>query len=240
MSSLPARIVARTHKNSPLPDSDADSMLGFDVGKMNRPDQLKLFLNTVIPRPIALVTTTGPAGLNAAPFSFFNMVSVDPPAVIFSIGPTMFDRKPEEKDTLVNVRATGEFVVHLVDVENANKMNACQPEHASSVDEAEHAGFRTAPSVLVAPPRLVECPVQLECVVKSITPVGNVPYWLVLGEVLFAHYRDGILNEHLHVDPMVVNSIGRLVSPGTYCRITDTFEMLAPPQPSQTAPRPSG
>jgi flavin reductase (DIM6/NTAB) family NADH-FMN oxidoreductase RutF len=148
----------------------------------------------------------------------------------------MFDRKLEDKDTLVNVRATGEFVVHLVDAENAHKMNACQPEHAPSIDEAEHAGFKTGASMLVAPPRLVECPVQLECVVKSITPVGNVPYQLVLGEVVYAHYRNGILNDRLHVDPMAINPIGRLVAPGTYCRITDTFEMLAPPQPSETQP----
>jgi flavin reductase (DIM6/NTAB) family NADH-FMN oxidoreductase RutF len=218
--------------DSRLPEPDTDNMRSFDVTSMKRADQFKLFVNTVVPRPIALVTTTGPAGRNAAPFSFFNVVGIDPPTVMFSVGPTMFDRRSEEKDTLVNIRANGEFVVHLVDEANKDKMNACQPEHALSVDEAEFAGFQTAPSMIVAPPRLVECPVQLECKVTSITEIGKVPYQMVLGEVVFAHYRDGILNDELHVDPKAINAIGRLVNPGIYCRTDDTFEMLAPLQPS--------
>jgi flavin reductase (DIM6/NTAB) family NADH-FMN oxidoreductase RutF len=211
-----------------LPVPDEFQMVGFDTTNMDHANQYKLFSSTVIPRPIALVTTIGPAGPNAAPFSFFNAVAVGPPMVMFSVGPTMFDRKNEDKDTLVNIRATGEFVVHLVDDANKEKMNLCGPEYGKNTDETTVAGFRCGPSRKVAPPRIVDCPVQLECKVTAIHPLGQMPYFMIVGEVVFAHYREGIVDNRLRVDMTVMDPIARLVNPGIYCRITDHFHMAAP------------
>lgn len=211
-----------------LPVPDEFQMVGFDTTEMDHPNQYKLFSSTVIPRPIALVTTLGPAGLNAAPFSFFNAAAIGPPMVMFSIGPAMLDRKNEEKDTLVNIRTTGEFVVHLVDDANKEKMNLCGPEYGEDTNEMFLAGFRCGPSRRVAPPRIVDCPVQLECRLTAIHTLGHVPYHLVIGEVVFAHYRDGIVDNRLRVDMTAMNPIARLVNPGIYCRITDHFHMPAP------------
>lgn len=211
-----------------LPAPDEFEMLGFDTVEMNYANQYKLFSSTVIPRPIALITTVGPAGTNAAPFSFFNAVAVGPPMVMFSVGPTMFDRKSEDKDTLINIRATGEFVVHIVDDANREKMNLCSPEYGQDTNEISLAGFRCGPSKKVAPPRLIDCPVQLECKVTAIHPLGQVPYSMVVGEVVFAHYREGIVDNRLRVDMTAMDPIARLVNPGIYCRITDHFHMAAP------------
>ncbi len=211
-----------------LPVPDEFQMVGFDTTEMNHANQYKLFSSTVIPRPIALVTTLGPAGLNAAPFSFFNAAAIGPPMVMFSVGPTMFDRKNEDKDTLVNIRATGEFVVHLVDDANKEKMNLCGPEYGEATNEMSLAGFHCGPSRTVAPPRIIDLPVQLECKLTAIHPLGQMPYHLVVGEVVFAHYREGIVDNRLRVDMTAMNPIARLVNPGIYCRISDHFHMAAP------------
>lgn len=170
-------------------------------------------------------------GKNAAPYSFFNAVALGPPMVMFSIGPTKFAKAGQEKDTLRNIRETNEFVLHLVDDANKERMNACAPEYATGVDEMELAGFTTQPSLKVTPPRIVDCPVQFECVVSQILELGSTPYWMVIGEVVYAHYRAGIVNEQLHVDMMSMNPIGRLSNPGMYTRITDHFRM-DPPKPA--------
>jgi flavin reductase (DIM6/NTAB) family NADH-FMN oxidoreductase RutF len=183
----------------------------------------------VIPRPIALVSTDGPAGRNAAPFSFFNAVALGPPMLMFSIGPTKFQRAGQDKDTLVNIRATGEFVIQLVDDGNKEKMNRCALEYGSDVDEIALAGFTSAPSIKVKPPRIVECPVQFECVLQQIVELGSTPYHMVIGEVVYAHYRSGIVDSQLNVDMMAMSLIGRLSNPSLYARFTDHFSMPVPP-----------
>ncbi|MDM0085403.1 flavin reductase family protein [Variovorax sp. J31P179] len=215
-----------------VPETDEFGSVGFDTRALPWDQQYKLISSTVIPRPIALVSTDGPAGVNAAPFSFFNAVALGPPMVMFSIGPAMFAKRGEEKDTLVNVRATGEFVVQLVDDANKEKMNNCSPEYGADINEAHVAGFRMAPSQRVRAPRLVDCPVQLECVLTDIHVLGNTPYHMVIGEVVFAHYREGIVDDRLRVDMMKMNPIGRLANPGMYARITDNFQLMPPAQPA--------
>jgi flavin reductase (DIM6/NTAB) family NADH-FMN oxidoreductase RutF len=207
------------------------SVVGIDLRTLDWDSQYKLISSTVIPRPIALVSTDGPAGRNAAPFSFFNAVALGPPMVMFCIGPTKFQKAGEEKDTLRNIRATGEFVVQLVDDENKERMNMCSPEYDSDVDEMEMVGFETEPSKRVKAPRITNCPVQLECVLTNIIELGTTPYWMVIGEVVYAHYKSGIVNQQLHVDMLAMNPIGRLSNPGNYARITDHFQMLPPTQP---------
>jgi len=206
----------------------------FDPENLNWGEQYKLLIGTVIPRPIALVTTLGPAGPNAAPFSFFNGIGVDPMMLMISIGPTVGPKKGSNKDTLTNLRAAPEFVVHIVDDASKEKMNLCSAEYPHGVDELALAGFRTEPSRFVRPPRIVDCPVQFECRVMEILTLGRTPFNLVIGEVLCVHYREGIVDTDLHVDVDRLNTIGRLAGNGVYTRITDRFTMLPPPQPADS------
>lgn len=203
----------------------------FDPATMSFTEQYKLLTGTVVPRPIGLVATLGPDGVNAAPFSFFNAVAASPPMVAFSIGP----RTEGVKDTLSNLRHIPEFVVHLVDEAAKDGMNVCAVDHAPGVDEIALAGFHTAPSRKVRPPRILDCPVQYECRVEQVVELGGVPYHLVIGEVLHMHYRAGIVNERLHVDPDRLGTIGRLAGAGLYCRIGDRFTMPALPAPGAAA-----
>ena len=184
----------------------------------------------VVPRPIALVSTIGSDGPNVSPFSYFNVVSVDPCVVMFSIGVAVGPRLGLVKDTLQNLREVPEFVVHIVDAPIAEKMNASSAEFARGQDEMSIVGFNTAPSVVVKPPRIIDAPVQFECKVHEIIVLGRAPYHMVLGEVVQMHFRKGIVNERHHVDPSLHQPIARLGGPGLYMRSTDQF-VMAPPVP---------
>jgi flavin reductase (DIM6/NTAB) family NADH-FMN oxidoreductase RutF len=205
-------------------------MVSFDCKELSWNEQYKLISSTVIPRPIALVSTDGPAGLNAAPFSFFNAIALGPPMLMFSIGPTQAEKRGHLKDTLVNIEATREFVVQLVDDANLEKMNLCSPEYGRQVNEMAHAGFATAPSRKVKPPRITDCPVQFECVLTDIIVLGDTPYHVVIGEIVQAHYRSDIVDERFHIDMGALDVVGRLANPGMYARITDRFQLLPPTQ----------
>jgi len=196
-------------------------------------DQYKLMTGTIVPRPIALVTTLGPDGGNAAPFSFFNAVGAKPPMIVFSAGP----RFGEVKDTIYNLERLPEFVLHIVDFASAEKMNLCAMEFPRHVDEIERAGWRTAPSEKVKPVRLIDCPVQMECKVVDIRKIGRAPYDLVLGEIVLFHFHEGIVNERLHVDHARLDAIGRLAGDLNYIRTRERFGMAIPPVPeSDLAP----
>jgi len=210
---------------------------GVDCRDLDESQQAKLITSAVVPRPIALVCTEGPAGLNAAPFSFFNIASVNPPMVMFSIGPTQYHRTGEPKDTLVNIEAMREFVVHLVDFQNREGMNACSPEYPAHLSEIEVAQFTLDASVKVKTPRIVNFPVQFECVLSQMHEIPGSGHRLVVGEILYAHYRDGVFNEQMHVNLAALDAIGRLSSPGTYARITERFQMLPPPWNGQATER---
>ena len=213
----------------PLQETD-----GFDPNELTGPEQYKLLGAAVVPRPIGLVTTVGPNGPNAAPFSYFMALSQDPPMLMFSIGKTElgeFSAGVEpglEKDTLRNLRDVPEFVVHIVSDDLADKMNICAVQYPSEINEIELAGFRTAKSFRVRPPRLLNCPVQLECKVHQVLVLGRVPYHVVIGEVVYMHFTKGLVNEKLRVDWQKLNPIARLARPGVYLRITDHFSIAAP------------
>ncbi|MNV02400.1 Flavin reductase like domain protein [compost metagenome] len=208
-------------------------MSTFDPAKLLPHQQYKLMSSTIIPRPIALVTTIGPDGTaNAAPFSLFNMVGVDPPMLMFSMTP----RTGHVKDTGRNIEHLPEFVVHIVDEGVKEKMNICSADFPYGTSEIEFAGLRTEPSIMVRPPRLVECPAQFECKVIDIVKVGRRPNHIVIGEVLMMHYRPGIVDEEkLYVDAGLLAPIGRLEGAGMYTRVTDRFHMAKPDIPGVPA-----
>ncbi len=192
----------------------------FDPTRLGERELYKLMTGAIVPRPIALVTTLGPAGPNAAPFSLFNMVGTAPPMIVFSVGA---QDDGSEKDTLRNVRWLPEFVVHLVDEAIAAQMNVCATNFPTGVSELAEAGFTSLPSVKVKPPRIAESPVQMECRVAQVLGLGQ-RHHLVLGEVVWLHFRDGLVDERFHVDIERLRPIGRL-SGSRYARLRDFFEL---------------
>lgn len=202
----------------------APACKSLDIRDLSWAEQYKLMGGLVYPRPIGLVSTIGPDGPNAAPFSFFNAIAVDPPMLMFSIGP-----KPDaKKDTLTNIRHCPEFVIHLVSDEIRDAMNVCAGEHPAHVNEMELAGFTTVPSTLVKPPRIADAPVAFECKLERIVELGNTPYYLVIGEAVLIHAHDGIISDRYHVDADKLDLVGRIAGAGVYARTRDRFVMPLP------------
>lgn len=199
----------------------------IDVAKTPVVDVYHTLVGVVTPRPIAWVTTVDTAGrVNLAPFSFFNAFGANPPVVVFS--PTR-RRDSSRKDTLLNVEATGEFVVHAAVSSLAEKVNASSKELPHGDSEVEYVGLHTIPSVKVKPPRLVESPVAMECKVRQIIPIGDGPIAanLVIGEVLMIHVADAVLDANGKVDPRKLRTVARLG--GDYwCHTSDLFEQKRP------------
>ncbi len=179
----------------------------------------------VVPRPIAWVTTLNENGtVNAAPFSFFGLFGSKPPLVIFTVG----DR-PEggPKDTARNAERTGEFVVHTVDEDLAGAMVGTAAALPYGESESDAAGLETAPSKVVAVPRLAAAPAAFECRVHSIQRIGQ--NRLVLGTVVSLELRDELFDtESRRVVHEKYRPVGRMGAPNWYCRCGDRFEMEVP------------
>jgi flavin reductase (DIM6/NTAB) family NADH-FMN oxidoreductase RutF len=191
------------------------SAMHFDFTALPARDRYKLLVSVVVPRPIALVTTVDAQGrANAAPFSFFNVVSDDPPL------------RDGHKDTVRNIGETGEFVVNLVDEPLMEQMNICAIDFPPEVDELAAAGLTPVASARVRPPGLARSPVRLECREYMSIPLGTEWRTLLIGEVLAMSVRDGIVSpDTLHVDPDAFSPVGRLHGGGWYLRLTDRIRM---------------
>jgi flavin reductase (DIM6/NTAB) family NADH-FMN oxidoreductase RutF len=195
----------------------------FEMDGLSPRDRYKLLVSTVTPRPIAWVTTTDEAGtLNAAPYSFFNAVCGSPPTVVIGVG-----ARPEGglKDTGANIRATRQFVVNLVSHANAEAMNVTAIEFPHEIDELNQAGLTPVASLKVAPPRIAESPVSMECELLTIVEVGSQN--VVFGTVLAIHVRDDCVLDaaRCYIDTPRLDLLGRLHGAGWYSRQTDLFEM---------------
>jgi flavin reductase (DIM6/NTAB) family NADH-FMN oxidoreductase RutF len=195
-------------------------------------DLYGLLLNSVAPRPIAWVSTVSASGeLNLAPFSFFNVVSVDPPLLGFSPGrrPSRQDAPHGElKDTLRNIRETEEFVVNIVTYELAEAMNLTSGEYDASVNEFEAAKLAPEPSKVVRPPRVAESPVSFECKLHQILDFSAAPTGgsLVIGQIVSIHINDANLKDG-RLDRNSLDLIGRMGGI-QYTRTTQRFEMMRP------------
>lgn len=184
-----------------------------------------ILASLVTPRPIALVTTLGEGGVvNAAPFSFFNVMGARPPIVAFAPG----DREPGvPKDTARNLRSSHEFVVNLVDEAIAEAMNQCAASLPYGTTELEQAGLTTAASTSVGPPRISEAPASLECCEWGTLQIGE--NRVIVGVVKRVHLKE----EYFDADKQRVigdklSMIGRMAAPHWYCRTRDRFEMVRP------------
>lgn len=187
----------------------------------------KLLIGSVVPRPIAFVSTVNPEGeLNLAPFSFFTIASSHPPVVVFTVGNRA--RPDPRKDTLRNITTAREFVVNVVSEDIGEKMNLCAGDYPPDVDEFEVSCLTPVPSDLVKPPRVAESPVNMECrllytiSMSSLVNGGN----LVLGEVIRIHVDDAYVS-NFRIDPDKLRAIGRMAG-NSYTRTRDRFDMIRP------------
>jgi len=184
-----------------------------------------ILASLVTPRPIALITTVSPEGkVNAAPFSFFNVLGAEPPIVAIAPGDRA-DGTP--KDTARNIRLTHEFVVNLVDETIAEAMNRCAASLPYGEDELTHAGLQATPSSVIKPPRIAESPASLECTEWGTLNIGE--NRVVIGIVKRVHLRDELFDvETGRVRGEKLHLIGRMAAPHWYCRTRDRFEMIRP------------
>ncbi len=186
----------------------------------------RVLTGVVVPRPIAFVSTMSKDGLiNLAPYSFFNAVAYDPPTIVFSSSRRAGDKR---KDTLANIEETGEFVVNVVVDDIAEAMNRTAAEFPSEVSEFEIAGLTPAPSQKVRPPRVAESPVNMECRLLQVVPLGqgDHQHGLVIGQVVLMHIRDDLIDGH-RINHQRLKPTGRLAG-SMYCHTSDVFEMVRP------------
>lgn len=185
----------------------------------------RLCLSFVQPRPIAFVSTIDEEGRpNLAPFSFYNMLSANPPVVVFS---PALNRHSRPKDTLRNIQATKEFVIATVTEPIAERMNVCSTEFAAGVSEFEKSGLTPVTAKCVRPVLVKESPVNIECRLRQIISLGDGPGagQAVFGDVLAIHVDDSVLVDgDMVCDPVKLQAIGRQGGP-LYCRTTDIFSL---------------
>ena len=188
----------------------------------------KILTGAVLPRPIGWISSVDISGHpNLAPFSFFNVVCSKPPTVVFC--PLIRGTDGKTKDTLNNVRLTGEFVVNIVTEELVPAMNLSSIEDVPELNEFEFAGLTAAPSVVVRPPRVAESPIHFECKVHQIVDISDQPGGgsLVIGTILHIHVDERVLLGEDKINLSALKPVGRLVG-NYYTRVTDLFELARP------------
>lgn len=200
-----------------------------------------ILISAVVPRPIAWVSSLSASGQpNLAPFSFFNAVCAKPPLLAFAPGmrsPKKSEAAADEaaghpgvhiKDTLRNIRETGEFVINMVSFELAEAMNLTSGEYDATVNEFELAKIASAPSKIVRPRRVGESPVSFECKLYQILDFNPGPEGgsLVMGEIVSLHINEQHLKDG-HLDRDSLDLVGRMGGM-QYTRTTERFEMVRP------------
>lgn len=202
----------------------------IDPAAIDPLSRYKLLIGAIVPRPIALVSTVSGTGVrNLAPFSFFAGVGSNPMTLLFCPA-----NKPDgsEKDSLRNAKpvadgGTGQFVVNIVPAAIASRMAACAEPLPENESEFDLAGLTAIASLKVRPPRVEQSPVAFECITRQVIRTnGTAPGAgnIVIGEVVSVYVRDDAVNERLHIDPAILDSIGRMGGTG-YCFTRDRFEM---------------
>ena len=193
----------------------------IDPSELDPQRVYKLLIGSVVPRPIAWVSTLSREGVpNLAPYSFFTVASRNPPTLCVSVGERP-SGEPFPKDTLRNVEETSEFVVNVVSLPLANAMHESSGDHPPGADEFEAAGLTAAPCEVVRAPRVGEAGVSMECNLDRVVPIGT--DHLVLGKVLRFHVRDGLYGETGRIDTAGLDPLGRLA--GNYTKVETIFEL---------------
>ena len=198
-----------------------------DPGSTDYLSVYKLLIGSVVPRPIAFVSTVNSEGaFNVAPFSFFTVASSNPPVLVFTVGRRAIPNP--RKDTLRNITTTREFVVNIVSEEIGENMNLCAGDYPPEIDEFEVSGLTPIPSDLVKAPRVAESHINMECrLLYTIEMSGFVNGGnLVLGEVVRFHIDDAYVS-NFRIDQDKLRAIGRMAG-NTYTRTQDRFDMIRP------------
>jgi flavin reductase (DIM6/NTAB) family NADH-FMN oxidoreductase RutF len=202
-------------------------MTSFDVAALTRREITQLINGLVAPRPIAWVSTlSGDGRRNLAPFSFFNAFSTSPPTLAFGPG----SRNGVGKDSLRNIRETGEFVVNVVTEKLSARVNATSAEFPASVDEWEIAGVTPSESEDVRPPRVAQSPASFECRTVVIVDLGTAEEptnSIVIGRVVRIHVDDNALDGGLVPDPQALQLVGRMGG-DLWCRSSERFQLERP------------
>ena len=196
--------------------------MDLDLADANTQQIYNLINGLVAPRPIAWITSLNPAGqLDAAPFSAFNYMGMDPPIVAVGIanrpGPGFV-----AKETAQNIRRTGEFVINIVNEAVAEAMNWSAVEFPAEVKPLEIARLKTEPSQLVKVPRLAAAPASLEC--RELTTMEFGRTRIVLGQVVAIHVKDEFVDPAgPYIRAEDLHAIGRMNGLGAYVKTRDSF-----------------
>ncbi len=186
-------------------------------------DAYRLLISCVVPRPIAWVSTIAPDGTrNAAPFSFFQVLTTKPPMLMIAVGPRGDGR---HKDTRQNIETTGEFVVNVVSEPSAQRMVDTSAGFEPEVSEFEEIGLEETPSKVVKPPRIAECKVAMECALNQVIEVGEGGGAMILGKIVWFHVADEVLaDDGKTVDPRKLAPLGRMGA-NNYAPLREVLEV---------------
>ena len=202
-----------------------------DPEKLSPRDAYQLLITSIVPRPIAFVSTVSQEGVsNAAPFSFFTALNASPALIAFSI----ISPGGQEKDTLRNIRFSRDFVIGMVSEDLADAMNTASGDFAPEVSEIELTGLTAMPSEKVKSPWIAECPVSMECQLSQIIEVAESYVSIIMGRIVLFHIRDGIYNDG-RIDEHQLRAIAALGT-NRYSRSSETFGLDRPtirPEPRE-------
>ena len=197
----------------------------FDLTQSSPLEAYRVLTQLVAPRPIALVSTLSAAGQgNLAPFSFFMMGGSNPPSCIFC---PVNDRRGAAKDTLLNVRETGQYVINVCTRAMAEQINQCSYPYERGIDELTRVGFSPRAALKVKPPLVADSPVNLECRLHQVLEHGEGPLAsnYVVGQILMVHVRDDLLDAHGLPDGSRIPVIGRLGG-DSYTEVTPASQFV--------------
>lgn len=196
---------------------NAPEDLELDLAALGERERYFLLTSVVVPRPIAWVSTLDADGVrNLAPYSYFNACSATPPIVHFT--------STTSRDSLANVRATGEFVVNVVSEDLAQAMRVSSAALYGGEDEFEVAGLQTVPSQTVSPPRVAGAKVALECRLRQLLAMGEGT--MVFGDVLHVHVERSVWREG-RIDPTLLRPVGRLSAP-YFTTVSEVYSLELP------------
>ena len=201
-------------------------MKQFKADTLSKKQNYKLLSGSIIPRPIAFVTSQDKSGhLNAAPFSFFNIVNSAPPMIMIST----IRSEGKRKDTSVNIEETEEFVVHITDETIVKEVNKTAAPIERTSNELERTNLTCIDSELVSVPGILQAKIRMECKLNRIIPLGDPQEGsdLIIGEVVMFHIDDDVYFEDSKIDAQALTAISRLAG-HDYASLGETFTIVRP------------